>query len=749
MLTKIHLSAALASCSALALATSAFAQAEPAKTAGDQDFVVTEVVVTAQKREERLQEVPLSITVAGAAQLERQQVNQISDLARIAPSLEVQQAPGQSVGGGGQIRGIGTQSFQAGAVGSVGIVVDQVSQGNVNISDLFDIARVEVLKGPQGTLFGLTTSAGVINITTNAPEFGRFSGRVRTELSKDGTAGSDYGQQVLQGLVNIPIAENAALRVSASMNKRQGADRNALTGDLDDHAAYALRGRLLWEPTDKLTVNLIGDYSRTDDDGTDFFVVYKLNPANTDLARALGQCGIVASGANRDYCSTSKLVNNNKSYGGSLQLDYDLGSATLSSITALRKLDSGPSFLDIFRLDGYPVKVLQGPTTGDGKLFTQEFRIASPSNSTFEYTAGAFYSNQTNYTDPTPFLITVSPFPGVSFPINGTPLQGYSLDTKDESAAAFGQATYHVGDKLRLIGGARYTHEKMTVGYHSLDAGTTGGRSKTIDNFSWKLGPQYQFDKNTMVYAMVSRGYKGPQVAVGDPTVPTNQPTLIRPEIPTNYEAGLKGALLDGRILADVSAFYMDLKDYQGQLCTPNSGGGLTCAPQNIGKVISKGVEVNLFGQPVHGLSLNTGLIYNPVTYPKGFTAQDFTDLGGEQMANAPKWKFTLSGEYRHAVAGDVEGFLAADTVYKSTVRYAASTDPNINFDAHWSVGGRIGLRDPDKGWTAAIFVRNLTNSHEPVVRYANFPDGSIGSYGQILTPQSFRLVGLSLDARF
>src|SRR4029079_27969 len=114
-----------------------------------------EIVVTAQKRVERLQDVPLSITVADQAELERQQVNRIADLSRVAPSLEMQQAPGQSVGGGGQIRGIGTQSFQLGAVGSVGIVVDQVSQGNTNISDLFDVARVEVLKGPQGTLFGL------------------------------------------------------------------------------------------------------------------------------------------------------------------------------------------------------------------------------------------------------------------------------------------------------------------------------------------------------------------------------------------------------------------------------------------------------------------------------------------------------------------------------------------------------------------------------------------------------------------
>ncbi|MCC7464084.1 MAG: TonB-dependent receptor [Gammaproteobacteria bacterium] len=159
--------------------------------------VLDEIVVTAQKRTQRLQDVPQSISVASQKQLESQQIVTVSDLSRIAPSLEIQQAPGQSVGGGGQVRGIGTQSFQAGAVGSVGLTVDQVSQGNVNISDLFDVARVEVLKGPQGTLFGLTTSAGVINITTNAPVFNEVSGRVRTELSKEGVAGSGFGRQLV------------------------------------------------------------------------------------------------------------------------------------------------------------------------------------------------------------------------------------------------------------------------------------------------------------------------------------------------------------------------------------------------------------------------------------------------------------------------------------------------------------------------------------------------------------------------
>ena len=157
------------------------------------DAASGDIVVTAQRRAERVVDVPISITVASQAQLERQQVNTVNDLARIAPSLEIQQAPGQNTGGGGSLRGIGTQTFSAGAVASVGIVVDQVSQGNANISDLFDVGRIEVLKGPQGTLFGLTTSAGVINITTYAPDPSGFSARPRTELSNAGTLGSKFG----------------------------------------------------------------------------------------------------------------------------------------------------------------------------------------------------------------------------------------------------------------------------------------------------------------------------------------------------------------------------------------------------------------------------------------------------------------------------------------------------------------------------------------------------------------------------
>jgi iron complex outermembrane receptor protein len=217
--------------------------------------------------------VPISITVADAGQLERQQVRTVEDLARIAPSLEIKpHRPG--TGGGGEIRGIGTQTFAQGAVASVGIVVDQVSQGNANISSLFDIARVEVLKGPQGTLFGLTTSAGVINITTNKPDMTKFSARLHADLSNAGTAGSGFGNQVIQGVVNLPLAANAALRVSGSTNLRQGPNQNTVDGKYIQNNSYSGRAHLLWEPTSKLTANFIADYTYfTQTDEGDFFTL--------------------------------------------------------------------------------------------------------------------------------------------------------------------------------------------------------------------------------------------------------------------------------------------------------------------------------------------------------------------------------------------------------------------------------------------------------------------------------------------
>jgi len=702
------------------------------------------IVVTAQQRAERVQDVPISVTVASQEDLERQQVNTVADLARIAPSLEIQQAPGQSVGGGGQIRGIGTQSFNQGAVGSVGIVVDGVSQGNANISDLFDVQRVEVLKGPQGTLFGLTTSAGVINITTTAPAFNEFSVRGRAEVASAGNFGSDFGRQVIQGVMNIPLSDTAAMRISGNGNFTQGVNRNTFSGELDKHRSYGFRGRLLWEPSPDLTVNFIADWTKVDDDGVDFFVLDRASPQVT--AEALS-CGVVVGPSNRDYCTDVVPFTQRTLWGTSLSLDYDLGPVALTSITSYRDT-GGRSSLNIFRLDTHSPRILGGPAAepSDGRLFSQELRIASPTGSTVEYTAGVFYSYQKTENPPSPFQIRVTTPFGFIFPVNST---GNFVDVTNESYAAFGQATIHATDHLRFIVGGRYTHETLAVDFTSFNGAVTANPSTEIDNFSWRLGTQYEFDRNLMAYATVSRGYKGPQIALGDPTNPTAPPpTIVRAEIPTTYELGLKATVLDGGLLVDLNGFYTDLKDYQGQLCITLSAGGLQCVPTNISGLVSKGLELSAFGNVSDDLTLTVGAIWSQVQYPDGFTGQDGTDLSGQQLVGAPEYKFTLSGEYSQPVSNAVEAFLAMDSVYKSAIRFYPSTDPRSTYGGHVTLGGRFGVRSMDGRWTGAIFVRNLTNNHEPVYRLLNFPDGT-GGTGQILTPQSFRQVGASIDFRF
>lgn len=752
---------ALAGASVIALAVPAFAQDATPQQAADAADANSDIIVTAQRKAEKVTEVPISITVANQAQLERQQVNTVNDLSRVAPSLEIQQAPGQNTGGGGAIRGIGTQTFSAGAVASVGVVVDQVSQGNANISDLFDVSRIEVLKGPQGTLFGLTTSAGVINITTNAPDPSGFSARVRTELSNAGTAGSKFGNQVIQGVVNIPLASNAAIRISGVTNLRQGVNKNALTGDYNDNDRYGVRGRLLWEPTERLTVNLIGDYTKSRaENGGDFFTFVQTSGPGTALGgllrdsvgitARLASCGVTPGEGNQKYCSGSSYVGRTENYGGSLQLDYEADPFTLTSVTAYRK-SSETGFgaaTNVFRGDPLELQVGNGAVNRKLSLFTQELRISSPADQFLEYTAGVFYSNQKQTRDPESLSVSVVPFPGLTIPIVRNP--GADLDIQDESLAVFGQGTFHLSPSLRLIAGGRYTTDRLSMDRYDYftPADPFSRTILDVQKFSWRLGAQYDLARDMMIYATASRGFKGGQIAI--PSAPA-KPFVVLPEIPMAYEAGLKTTLFGGWV-ADLSVFYQKIKNFQAQQCTVDSTAVISCVQTNINGVKSRGAEINFFGKVFEGLSLNTGFIYAKATYPTNFIGTDGTNIGGSQLAYAPKYKFTLSGEYEALVTGRLNGFVAADTVWKSRVRYEANSNSLTTFRSHWLVGGRIGLRTDDNRYSVAVFGRNLFNVHEPSLMQSDFPyttDQREQNIGAIYGPQSFRQVGISFDAKF
>lgn len=731
-----------------------------------------DIIVTAQKRAERLQDVPVAISVASQAQLERQQVNTINDLARLTPALEVQQGgTGSQVGGGGQVRGIGTISTNQGAAPAVGIVVDQVSQGTTNISDLFDINRVEVLKGPQGTLFGLTTSAGVINITTNKPDFTRISGRALTQLSGAGTAGSDYGNQVVQAMLNIPVTANAALRLTGNANLLQGVDRNVLTGQLDRHNSFGFRGRFLWEPTSSVTVNLIGDYNKADANGQDFFTITQADPgfgggaANPfNIVAALAKCGIVVNSANRDYCSVDAGGVHSKTYGGSAQVDLDAEPFTLTSITAYRRQLTGPDSKSIFRIDPYPLHVIDGPARTRNSLFTQELRVASHNGAKLEYTAGVYLSSSRQHNDPSASDVVV-------FGNSVNPLIGTDIQVNDSSMAVFGQSTFHLGNNISLIGGARYTLQRLEVIYRSLDVSvsdvpTSAGRLTTdIANFSWKVGAQYEFSRNLQAYATVAKGYKGPQIALGDPTAdpgtPGSTPSIVRPEVPTSYEIGVKGTFLNNAVSTDLSVFYVKVVDYQTTLSQLSADGtSIIPVPANISSVTSKGIELNVNSRPVEGLSFNIGGIYNPVKYPAGFLGEDASDLTNAQLKFVPKFKFTGSSEYERIVTEHLKGYLSISFVYKSPIRLDVrynsgpqfAIDDSVVYPGHVVLGGRIGLRNINDRWNVSVYGRNLNDAHEPVLIIPRIPPvfgAQSTSVGTVFTPQSFRQIGLALDGRF
>jgi iron complex outermembrane receptor protein len=702
----------------------------------------TVVVVTAQKREQKLQDVPIAITVAGAAQLERQQITQVRDLDKISPAVSfVDGAPG----GGAGIRGIATQSWTPSAEASVGIVVDGVPQGNVNSSNLFDMERVEVLRGPQGMLFGQSASAGIINMVTKAPKIGDYSGRMHIDYADNGTLGSKYGEQVVQGVINLPLTDKSALRAALFLNQVTGVEHDLTTGKDNLNKDFGFRARYLNHLTDKLTLNVIADYDKQVLRGNYVFAILKAVDPQTIASDAA--CGIVPSAKNNLSCSTFPTNAINQNFGLSAQADYSLGEYTLTSVTAYRGRIIGPSTHDVFSQKNLVPTLWKAGDNGNLTQVSQELRIESPAGNQLEWVAGAYAARSTYDQDGTLGVLIVLP----PETINSNSIARTYTDTQ----ALFGQLTWNFTDKVSGFAGLRLTHEMVydretfsttiyepdyfnpTAAFGPPDEVLSASRS--LSNTSGRVGLQYRVNPDLMVYASVARGYKGPQV---NDTIQGQTPFIVEPEIPTATEMGAKGMI--GRVGVDLNLFYTKVENFQAQKCIYDPV--QKCGPINVSQVISKGVELDLFGKPMRNLTINAGFIYNPVTYPDGFVGSDLTPLGGTQMTGAPVYKFTLSGEYVANLANNYQAVIGFDTIYKSLVHIYPSSNPDFDLKAHWISGARLSLRFPNRTTSVSLYVRNISNTPEPINIYPGPLDGDTH---QVLYKQGLRAVGLSLDQSF
>lgn len=756
----------LIGCSALAIATSGYAQdmtpgqqvagdeAQPEQAAEQGD--VNSIVVTANRREERLQDVPVTVTLVDGDQLTRQNVNAVEELARSAPALN---QAGPSGFGALSIRGIGGLSFSRSSEGSVGVVVDSVALANTSNAapSLFDVARVEVLEGPQGTLFGRNSSAGVINIVTNAPNPDKIEVIAHADI---GTRENYVGRLA----VNLPLSANAALRVAGSYSQDPEIQRNLFDDSHMKPQSISVRGRFLWEPTASLTINLSGDYTDVDRNGGAPWGVYASSPTSLLTAR-LAACGVQVSPENEEGCVDPSGRGSGTNFGTSGQVDIDLGGPVLTSITSYRGVRAR-SATDV---DSTAANRLFQTVNDRVNNYSQELRIASPNSGVVEYVAGLYYfhSKTANVTSQLGQILADLPLIGACpLPLPslcGLPVgQSRPVDTRTESYAAFGQATINASDRLRFILGARLGRENVSAvsGASTVATGAAfefapaAALSTDVRDtyLSYRLGAQYDVTSNLMAFATYTRGYKGP--AVNDGATTAAVPLVVKPEIPKAGEVGFKATIAGGRAAFNATAFYTEVTNFQAQFFDSSIGGAFVFG--NAPKLTSKGVSASLFGRIVDGLTANIGVIYNDAEYGAGYTVANFvnvpTSAEGKQLVGASKWKITASTDYTTPLSGDLDAFIQADMVYRSKRFSNATNDPILATEGGAIFGGRIGIRTSDERLGASVFARNIFDSFQPSARFAT-PAAAQQldplSFSQFAGPESHRIIGLSLDAKF
>ncbi|MFY7834673.1 MAG: TonB-dependent receptor [Novosphingobium sp.] len=508
----------------LALALSATARAqdaeagEVAQPATDMPETVAtgnEIIVTATKRAQTLQDVPVAVSVTTARTLEQAQIRDLKDLVSVVPSLRVTQLQ-SSANTNFIIRGFGNGANNAGIEPSVGVFVDGVyrSRSAAQIGDFPDVQRIEVLRGPQSTLFGKNASVGVISIVTDAPKFD-FGGNVEASYG-------NYNALVLKGVVTGPVSEQLAVSLAGGVNKRDGYNEDLGTGNAtNERDRWFVRGQALWEPNSQMRVRLIGDYSKIDELCCG---VANLRPSDATLAiRALG--GQV-NGPNEVYAdrtySNIDSTNDIKNWGFSGQVDYDLGPLTFTSITAYRRTDavtnqdSDFSSADLIGFNAQDQAI---------KTFTQELRVATNMDGPLNFLLGGYYFNenirQTNqigwgtdargYAD---FIIrgltqNTQSLPSIEATISGLTGTNYTgrffapgqkLDEryrlKNEAYSFFGQADFKLGDKITLTGGVNYTKDTKNFAaaadssdvFANLDLVQIGGTALSRTFISTALG---------------------------------------------------------------------------------------------------------------------------------------------------------------------------------------------------------------------------------------------------------------------
>ena len=728
---------------------------------------VAEVVVTAQKRPERLQDIPVAVSVINNAFLAQNHISSIGQIQQISPSVSFTDSA-NTRGDGLSIRGIGTLNFSDGVEPSVATVVDGVVIGRsaATFFDFNDIERIEILRGPQGTLFGKNSSAGVVNIITARPDL--------QALEVEGSV--SYGQLnevKVKGSASLPLVQDAlALRVTSFYDRIDGLVHNLYNGDdLNGNDSYGARAKLLFKPSEAFDAYFIADYAKSDGEccvstarsilpTTRYFG--STGPLRTELLSA-----IVPGDDNLNARFDGRTFGDQDTEGVSLEMNAHLGDYNLTSISAYRRFHD----IDNNDTDTVPVNILNLNDANQYQhQFSEELRLTSPAGQMFEYVAGAYFFAQTvtTRTDIAGTLGQVLP-PGV--------LLGNSVDRaiRTRNAAVFGQGTLHLGEHLRLIGGARQTHEQLAArflrtvpsNYSAVVPGTGGpplndpSLTASDNNFSYKTALQYDFTPDFMLYASYTRGYKGKAINLVNglsQTVIRSGHAVLAPEIPKSYEVGMRSRWLDRRLILNLTAFWTNFNNFQSQ---SYDAALVAFTLANAGNLRSRGLEGEATYAAFRGLNLATSVVFtaNNVDdyvipcYPGQTAAQGCLkgqeNVSGARLVNSPRWAFTTSGDYTHELGlGSYAGFVSATYTYRSRVNFTFN-DPHDVQSGYGVLNLNLGVETGDHRFKISVFARNALDKHYAlVIASTPYDSSAAGSgYNGLLTADSRRIIGIELAA--
>ena len=756
-----HALALIAGACLLPFAAHAADQAASTADTGANAPVLAEVVVTAQHRAENAQIVPISISTVSAKTIQNSNLQEVTDLQYLVPGLQYDPTNGAAF----QIRGVGSTSFDFSNEKSVNLVVDDVvmdGRRDNGLIGLSDIQRVDVLMGPQGTLFGKNSTSGVISITTADPVLGRWSGQ----------ANASYGERndTIDNLtLNVPLGETAALRVSGFHQGQDGfGEYTTLHKKLGSFNEYGGRAKLLWRPIPHLQVILAGDYEQHWDNS----IRTAVTGASASLTAEEMAYGVTPGPQNASTADSSEGIIKTSSSGETLHVQYQVAGNTLTSITAYRQT----TYDNNTPVDLVPSSVFAYIPYNDGALKTskvsEELRLASPTGQFIEYSAGLFYDRLTADQTQLQWATLGSPTVVGGKPLttlynvsgaNGQPGDEDYFQAVNTSYAAFGQLKFNLTDKLSILFGGRYTDDRNSQRLSFLtipSAPITGTTDTFIDlynapfrqsgsvsgnNFSYRIAPEYRITPTEMVYATYSTGYKPGGVAFV-----SNNYDPYKPETVQSFEVGEKSEFFDHRLRVNFDLFYENFKDFQTSLLTNVPGNAPAGAVLtaivigNAGGLKSEGAETNVTFRATSELTLNVAATYAD-TYFTDYVYNTTTNYSGTDLTNAPRWMISSGVDYDHEFSPTIELHGHLDYAYRTDVYTVVGEPAYSKIPGYGLLNGRIGVTISPANIQVGIYARNLLNTY--------FSTGEVNygapGYLHYSTLDAYRTVGVFAKYQF